>query len=136
MLLDPDTKIEERHLLVLMSTSLPRKWRDLGDHLPHIFGPHQGDRIKHAFDHFALDVIAKNCWTLNHKKCLRSLLETWVNMSNYHSVEVLSQVLRDNMRMGEVVDNLPHFKTNDYNEKVKLMTFTEFFLGIKSYLIK
>ena len=136
MLLDPGTKIEERHLLVLMSTSLPRKWRDLGDHLPHIFGPHQGHRNERAFDDLDLDEIDEDCWKLDHKKCLRSLLETWVNMSTYHSVEVLSQVLRDNMRMGEVVDNLPHFKTNDYNEKVKEMTFTEFFLGIKSYLIK
>ena len=121
MLLFPGTEIEERHLLLLKSTSLRRQWQNLGERLPYISGPHQGHRVKYAFEDSDLAEIHRECiYKDTDDMCfLRSLLREWAGMSNYHTVEVLSQVLRDDMDMGRVAGILLHVKTNDYDEQVK-----------------
>ena len=97
---------------MLSSAGLGKEWDNLGYRLPYISGPHQGHGVEYAFEDNDLDEIKFG----DDKRFLRILLRRWAGMSKYHTVEVLSQVLRD---MGSSAGDLLHFKTKDYDEQVK-----------------
>ena len=126
------TKLERWHRLELMkSFDVQCRWRDIGGRLPNLPEHLNGRKNGNAFSDTDLQKIHNEC-KLKSTKCQRdaerlyTLLEKWAKMSRNHTVEVLSDVLRE-LRLGEAADELPFFKKTFYYGTVKVAEFLNLF---------
>ena len=104
-----------------------KDWDRLGEGLPYLPEEWSDVQNRFAFDDADLAEIKVKPECNTNAKRLDKLLEKWADMSRYHTVEVLANVLRKYLKQGKLADHLPLLRQNECDEKVKVFDFTEFF---------